>query len=400
MIRKILQAGTDGLAPAERPVIRLVNTISLLCITGAVFGLVISLPLDGFQPVVVANSAVIICICMLPLYLNYRQRYRLSKWALVFICHVVIVSTHFSVNYEVGSWVLLLGLFPLYVALFDSRRETFIFSLLSFGMILMSIYLQSRPSFVPLATYFGSELLVIQYVYISLGIGFVLFFSFFMKHNLNRQRQLLNKALEEKDVLLREVHHRVKNNLQVITSMLNIQERRIEPEQVEMRRFIEAAQGRIQSMALVHQQLYAQNDLKNVRIEAYITDLIRHLKTIYHTHGSVSFDVTIDDSTLPADKVVPLGLIINEAVSNAYKHAFRDEKGGRVSITLSTRAGLHTLLISDDGAGLHIPEDRPRKGIGLQLIADMADQLNGNHSISGDSGVRHEVTFPAAKYEA
>lgn len=394
-INKIINLGTEGLSPTERPAIRLINMLCLIIILGASIGELTTLVIVGFDIAVFLNVAALIFFCLIPVYFNAKRKYNASKWTLVVFCYFGIISNHFSVNYEVGSYVTILCIFPLFVALFNSNKAIFIFSLSSLAIVLFTIYLSSLPSHQPLGSYFGRDLLVMKILYVTLSVVMIFFFSYFMKSTLYKQQKLLNKALDEKDVLLKEVHHRVKNNLQVISSLFNLQQRRIDPSNHEMLELIEAGQGRIQSMALVHQQLYEQPNLKVVQVDAYVKNLIRHLEAIYNTENlDVTYEIDIEEVTLPLEKVIALGLIINEVMSNIYKHAFPGASSGKVKITLQNdKEGKFCLVMKDNGVGLPEKQAIKQKGIGIQLIEDMVIQLGGTHELINEQGVTHKIIF-------
>jgi len=209
----------------------------------------------------------------------------------------------------------------------------------------------------------------------------------------------LKRSVQEKEALLQEVHHRVKNNLQIISSLLNLRsESSKDPEALQMLR---ESQDRVRSMALIHEKLYQSQDLKEVEFGSYLRDLTNHLTHSYGTESAgIRLTTRADDVSLSIDKAVPCGLIINELVSNALKHAFPDGREGEITIALRLGSDQHlTLSVADDGVGLPADPglDTPET-LGLQLIQVLTDQMDGtvNVSSSEGKGVEVSIVFPAS----
>ncbi|MFB6098613.1 MAG: histidine kinase dimerization/phosphoacceptor domain -containing protein, partial [Salinibacter sp.] len=199
----------------------------------------------------------------------------------------------------------------------------------------------------------------------------------------------LRRSLEEKEVLLREVHHRVKNNLQVISSLLHAQARDVD--QADVRERFEESQDRIRSMATIHEQLYQSDNLARVAFDEYLETLTEELFRSYRTHH-VSRSLEADAQALPIDQAIPAGLIVNELVSNSLEHAFPDDQGGTVSIVFRADTDEATLLVADDGVGTDALESDA--SLGLRLVRGLTRQLRGTLSVDTEDGVHARVTFP------
>lgn len=209
----------------------------------------------------------------------------------------------------------------------------------------------------------------------------------------------LRRSLREKEALLQEIHHRVKNNLQVISSLLNL--RSESSKDPETRQMLRESRDRVRSMALIHEKLYQSEDLGEVDFGSYVRDLTNHLIHSYGTESAgVCLTATVDDVSLSIDKAVPCGLIINELVSNALKHAFPNGRAGEITVALRLRPDQHlTLSVADDGVGLPTDPDSDRgETLGLQLIRVLTDQIDGTVSLSSSegNGVEVSIVFPAS----
>jgi len=204
----------------------------------------------------------------------------------------------------------------------------------------------------------------------------------------------IKTSLREKDVLLREIHHRVKNNMQIISSLLRLQSRLIkDSKMVEM---FKESQNRIRSMALIHEKLYQTDDLSRINFAEYIRSLTVHLFHTYRVNPNiVKMNTEVEEVYLSINKAIPCGLVINELVSNALKHAFPDSKKGEIQIKLySNRQNRTKLVVSDDGIGL--PENlniQEPETLGLQLVYDLVKQIEGTVKLDRTEGTTFYISF-------
>lgn len=209
-----------------------------------------------------------------------------------------------------------------------------------------------------------------------------------------REEEKIRASLREKEILLKEIHHRVKNNLQIISSLLNLQSAHIrDPRALEV---FKEGQGRVRSMALIHEKLYQSDDLARVDFSEYIRNLAAYLFRSYEVHaGAVALNVEAEDVLLGVDTAIPCGLIINELVSNSLKHAFPGGGGGSINIRLRPAGAERlTLTVADDGVGLPEGFDvRATPSLGLQLVNTLARQLGGDVLVGGCAGAEFSITF-------
>ncbi|MBN2417051.1 sensor histidine kinase [bacterium] len=205
----------------------------------------------------------------------------------------------------------------------------------------------------------------------------------------------LEKNLREKEDLLKEVHHRVKNNLTVITSLINLQERQMKNKDQAFKAFQEI-RDRIFAMAQVHEKLYKSDSFSHISLRQYTENLANHLFTIYATDKQITRTLDIDDIELKIELAVPCGMLINEILINSLKHAFIKRKTGQIAIDISRLPGNRcTIVIQDNGPGLpkKVNTDDP-DSLGLKLIDLLTQQVNGELTITNDNGARFEVVFP------
>ncbi len=204
-----------------------------------------------------------------------------------------------------------------------------------------------------------------------------------------RQRQRLALTLSQKDILLREIHHRVKNNLQLVSSLLTLQGRSIDDASVQQA--INEGKSRIRSMALIHQDLYQKENLTSVSAQHYFSKLCQELFDTYNiSNDKIKLTTKIDDIHIDVDTLVPLGLITNEIISNSLKYAFPQNKNGQLCIELNEKIDHLVLIVSDDGVG-YDPKEIPSNSFGNSLIESLTEQLEGKLSISTTNGTTIRV---------
>lgn len=208
----------------------------------------------------------------------------------------------------------------------------------------------------------------------------------------------IHNSLKEKEILLKEIHHRVKNNLQFIVSLLSLQEDLIKDESILG--IFQDVQNRIRSMAIMYEHMYKTSNFETVDIRSYVDNLVKYLYNIYvQRNEAVSIDIDIDEFELDMDTIIPCGLIINELFSNSLKYAFSPGSAGRISILLKSLDGFFTLIVSDNGAGL--PENfniDNLKSLGLRLVKIFVTQLRGTMEIyRPEKGVEFKIQFKNSK---
>jgi PAS domain S-box-containing protein len=206
----------------------------------------------------------------------------------------------------------------------------------------------------------------------------------------------LRTALNEKEVLLKEVYHRVKNNLQVVSSLINLQAKNVQNQVTAD--LLKQSADRIKSMALLHEKLYQSKDLAKIDFNAYIHSLVDHL--LFGSGNDVSkikVNMAVENVYLDVDTSIPCGLIINELLSNALKHAFPDNRTGKIDIDFKMEQDEYNLVITDDGIGFPPGLDfKKTKSLGLQLVVTLTNQLLGEISLAQTQGSTFSIRFKSS----
>ena len=206
---------------------------------------------------------------------------------------------------------------------------------------------------------------------------------------------IIQKSLDEKTILLREIHHRVKNNLQVVSSLLSMQSKHTNEK--EVKELLKSNQNRVKSMALIHEKLYQVDDLSLIDYNNYVSELVQKLIKTYNKEGyeidfkfhSEPFDITIETA-------IPLGLLLNEIISNSLKHAFKEQPHAEIHLTIThLNNNTYSLNIGDNGIGFKENINyKDSNSLGVMLVQKMTKQLNGTiEKCTLNKGTHYNITF-------
>ena len=214
-----------------------------------------------------------------------------------------------------------------------------------------------------------------------------------------RSEELIKKSLREKEILLKEIHHRVNNNLQIISSLLSLQSRNVVNKE-DYKLFVES-QNRVMAMAMIHEMLYQSEDLNHINFSNYIRDLVSNLFYSYGIKNRISPIINVGPVSLNIETAIPCGLIISELVSNSLKYAYPDNAVGKVSISLKSLKNELELIVSDDGVGF--PEEmdfnKTESSLGLKLVNSLIKQLDGSIELDRSQGTKFTIKFKELTYK-
>ncbi|HMT11678.1 MAG TPA: PAS domain S-box protein [Ignavibacteria bacterium] len=211
--------------------------------------------------------------------------------------------------------------------------------------------------------------------------------------------EITKKSLQEKELLLKEIHHRVKNNLQIIVSLLKLQSRFVyDKRDLDI---FNKSRSRVETMSLIHEKLYKSSDISQIDIGNYLGDLVSHLLKAYNVNTSeIEFSITSENILLTIDTSIPCGLIVNELINNILKHAFPPGHKGRISVDVKKQGEKIHLTVSDNGIG--IPADYEpdnSDSLGMQLIETLVKQLEGTVKVDNTNGTAFKIEFEEIRYK-
>lgn len=220
---------------------------------------------------------------------------------------------------------------------------------------------------------------------------------FILYRKQKRKNAIIEKQSADLEVLMKEIHHRVKNNLQVVSSLLDLQSHTITDSQASAA--VKEGKNRVQSMALIHQNLYSEGNIKGIMVKEYISNLVQSLSDSYNiTNDKVKVNINIDDLNLDVDTMIPLGLVLNELVSNSFKYAFKETTTGELNIVLEEKDEKLHLKVSDNGSGFPADVDvKNTKSFGMKMIRAFAQKLKASLDIYNNNGAVVEMEISKFK---
>lgn len=344
--------------------------------------------------------------CVSCLYINSRHLHRLS--AIVLFCLVSTAIFYFD-SYSGQLSGTYLFYFPLILAiafLFDFKSDKKIM-MAEFFLILCYIIINATTHHKLFESQWiddnkRHQMFIFNLIASAFAVGFFIYLS--VKNNLNtsllyekriKERELAEKTIKqtiaEKDILLTELHHRVKNNLAVIAGLFSLKLDSLKNE--EARDVLLESRNRVRSMALIHNRLYKSSNFANVNFEEYIHELVNEIKLSYPSiANSIAINTHISNITLNVNTAIPCGLILNELLSNCYKHAFKGRSSGSIYISFSKIGDKIQLIVKDNGVGLK-PDYEKSETLGLTVIQSLCEQLEGVCEYKVDEGTRFTLTF-------
>lgn len=227
---------------------------------------------------------------------------------------------------------------------------------------------------------------IIVAIFAALLFSILSYYIYSLWNKTKHQNEIIKKSLAEKDTLLKEIHHRVKNNLQFISSLLNLQARHVEDAKAVAA--LQEGQNRVKSMALIHQNLYQEQNLTGIEVQKYLEILIKNLFQSYNiSPDRIQLESKIDPLNLDVDTMIPLGLVLNELISNSLKYAFPGEKNGKIQIQLKENNNMLLLEVRDNGVGIsEISKNQLGKSFGYRMINAFSNQLDAKLQVENDNG--------------
>lgn len=218
-------------------------------------------------------------------------------------------------------------------------------------------------------------------------------------HDVTEKQQAseeIKESLKEKEILLKEIHHRVKNNMQVISSILNLQSSYVEDENTLL--ILQESRDRIRSMAMIHESLYRRDDFSSIDFSGYIDNLAQNLVSSYRVGQKIKVNKDLEQVNIDLDQAIPCGLLVNEVITNSLKYAWGNEGSGNIDIKLRKEGNFIFLEIGDDGKGLPDEFDLIKSDtLGLQLIITLIEQLDGELSVDISNGTKYLIKFEDIK---
>ena len=256
----------------------------------------------------------------------------------------------------------------------------------------------------------NTNLSPVNFQVIELGVGSILILLFIrlvislkenenlylaaQNENISRQKaeKELKTSLNEKEVLIKEIHHRVKNNMQIVSSLLELQS--LQQTDKNIKKLFKESQNQVRSMAIVHEKLYHSGNLASINIQDYTKSLIAEIFKSYHINENILTNLNIEKRSIDINKAIPLGLILNELINNSLEHAFPNGEKGEIKINLNKNNGFITLNYLDNGVGFPKNLDfQNTNTMGMQMINGLVNQMNGTIKLNRNPGTQFTINF-------
>jgi two-component sensor histidine kinase len=334
------------------------------------------------------------------LLLNRYQKSMLAIF-LVFLALSIILAFFSIRNGEDSATHFLFSIVIISLTLFYRKEKSILYFFSSMGVILIAVIIvalsfnynwQLFPQNSELDSLFQRRLIYFILLLSSVLLTFILVYSY------KKNYKFLENSVEEQQTLLAELNHRVKNNMAIIISLLNMQKNRTDnPETQEA---LQDVHDRVMSMALVHQKMYQKKNISMVELAPYITELIAELRNSIDIKKNIDFKTEIEPIQLDISTTIPLGLILNELITNAIKHAFPKKEKPEILISLKkVDKNYFELRVIDNGIGVTPLNLSESNGLGLSLIESLSDQINGKCEFKSNNGLLFKLLAPIRKFK-
>ncbi len=345
-------------------------------------------------------------ILLIGFFLNHKGKHEMATHFVLILNNLCITFFNFYTHITASTFIFY---FPLILAvsfLIDFKNKKAMLFHFLLPMTLITLVMTVDHTFLENTSFTAEQnrqLFAFDLLAGILSIGF--FIYVINKENEEQQNLLLtqleekktnelkiSQALHEKEILLAEIHHRVKNNLAIITGLLNLQSEKVADETAKS--LITESRNRVLSMALIHDKLYRNEVLSNINFGFYINELVYEIHHSYVPTVKKKIEIVLNLSEvyLNVNYAIPCGLIMNEVLTNCYKHAFTEQENGKISIQLKKQNESITLLIADNGNGKLDERIRP-ESLGMEVIKSLVKQIDGSYTFTVLSGTQFEMSF-------
>jgi two-component sensor histidine kinase len=357
---------------------------------------------DPYSAIIIEFSAF---FCLLVFWLNAAGYHKIATSSLLIVSSLIIF---FFDSYSGLSSGTFLYYFPLILAIafvHDFKEKALLMFHLALPFILILINLCTHYSLFasPVLTEEARyQIFFFNIMFSASAIGFFMYLTIsnnvresrVFEQRLNERKateQAIKHALSEKDILLAEIHHRVKNNLAIIASLFNLQISTVENE--DAKNILLESKNRVKSMALIHDRLYKSENMTDVDFAKYTKELIDEIQYSYPTiSNAVIVNTHISNIQLNVNTAIPCGLILNELLTNCYKYAFEGRTNGIIDIEFISIGNMLRLIVKDNGVGLKV-NYQDSESLGMVVIQSLSEQLDGDYKFSVDNGTRFELKF-------
>ncbi|MEO8759659.1 MAG: sensor histidine kinase [Bacteroidia bacterium] len=350
---------------------------------------------------------------LLSILLNHHRKYILSSLLLLINTNFCVLVFSTYLGFRSGIHLYLFTSPLIVLSLFNTNSKKFIYaSMASYIATFFIVIIIGKYYSVQMMELTKTELDILYTVNFVFSVTILISLSLFFLLNNNKINTLLvtknhemekeiairqtaekfaKAALKEKELLLGEIHHRVKNNLAIISALINLQIENLKDE--ESKAIFEDTKDRIYSMALIHNQLYQSKSFAQIEFAQYITDFCSYLTKSYQTNSTIRLIEKVEETFLDIKIAIPCALILNELVTNAFKHAFKNQDNGKIEIGFKQVNNQITFCVSDTGSGMD-SKNLQSSSMGMSLITSLIEQIDGTLEYKNNNGSTFLISFP------
>lgn len=390
-VKKLINLGIkDHYEPWEISFTRKINLISLIGFFNVTFSFFV-LPLLGIYNF---QIELISCMIITPLIFlaNVRLNYIVSTY--MFYITGFVLMYFLMVKMGIDSYNFLF-FFPISLSIVQllGRKETLkhMMILLFFALVMVVAVVVSYKHKYLVIDYSASVLSTLQLFNLALSAYTCLTFISILTMESIRQETKIKQMLKEKEILLAEVYHRVKNNMSIVTSLLNLKKNTSDSD--EVKEALEACRNRVFSMSLVHEKFFVQNNPTGINFKQYATALVKEISLTFGDTEQTIIAINSDEFSLEITQAIPCGLIINELITNSFKHAEPENQKLKIEIRLLKSTELIRIIIRDNGKGFDPETARKNNSMGLDLIHSLCEQIDGKCSYNTKNGMEFTIEF-------
>jgi two-component sensor histidine kinase len=394
-LHKITNAGVrSNYALWEVYLIRKLNSIVAITMLNMLAG-VVFFEVAGYQ------ALNIDCILgfFAAMFVFVLNKYKGYVWGMYwFYCYGYYFLIPVSLKLGSDSYVLLFY-FPIIISMVQilARKETLKHLVVLSVVCLISVTIVAVGyKYHTLDLYLSDDITSnLRIFHIILGFLTAMSFIIIMVSESLKQEAFIQKVLHEKEILLAEVFHRVKNNMNIITSLLNLKKNMSDSPEVVTA--LEDCRGRVFAMALVHDNIFKTSDFKGLNFKEYITNLVSEIVNTFGSDDNTEIKIESDEISLDLTYAIPCGLILNELITNSFKYAQRETQKLKIEISLKHVKNSVELKVSDNGPGFLESELEKSNSLGLELIKSLVEQIGGTHKFMNNHGLHFELQFACSK---
>jgi two-component sensor histidine kinase len=396
---------TNNLNGYQKRETRILNIISLIIFIGLLIGATNIFFIGSLYPYIFTILVAIGTASIL--VLNHLRKYNAALYSFIItlICALIYASNYYPRS--VGTMVYF---FPVIfcVALIHNPNKPKHHLPLQFGLVFFGFFISQfkQLPFIQPGDFSSEQLSILRYynLYVSILVTIVMVFLVVKQsnkhyhelnsliHKLEDNQVLISSSLKEKEILLAEVQHRVKNNLAVIIALFKFQQDNSTNEETKID--LNEARNRVLSIAMVHEQLYKKDDLSKIDLEIYLSELLREILRSHPIYSNAIIRTQIANITLDITKTIPVGLIVNEVLTNSLKHGFKSlNKTPEIEVSIALANDIISVKMKDNGIGFPEHLEKNNNSLGISLIESLTEQIEGKLTLSNNNGAQVEFSF-------